>query len=182
MKNRIGYSTWNKIHMNGITKAFEDCFQECNFILNENGRYTLKKKHKYYGQVQLVMAILNLSKCYRDLELAQEITTKDNGSDRPKEKDKLKKKQPVDVSKLNKNVKQGESSATYSNLSLTNGFTAGTVMNDKDVTVKTAVIEKVEEELAEILQLMPQANGIAGGDAGKKKKKKKNDLNIGQKL
>ncbi|VEN59319.1 unnamed protein product [Callosobruchus maculatus] len=55
-------------------------------------------------------------------------------------------------------------------------------MNDKDVTVKTAVIEKVEEELAEILQLMPQANGIAGGDAGKKKKKKKNDLNIGQKL
>ncbi|VEN64614.1 unnamed protein product [Callosobruchus maculatus] len=48
----------------GTTKAFEDSFQECNFILNENGRYTLKKNHKYYGQVQLVMAILNLSKCY----------------------------------------------------------------------------------------------------------------------
>ncbi|VEN34179.1 unnamed protein product, partial [Callosobruchus maculatus] len=27
-------------------------------------RYTLKKKHKYYGQVQLGMAVLNLSKCY----------------------------------------------------------------------------------------------------------------------
>nr|CAI5843225.1 unnamed protein product [Callosobruchus analis] len=44
--------------------TIKDCLQECNFILKENGRYTLKKKHKYYGQVQLGMGILNLNKCY----------------------------------------------------------------------------------------------------------------------
>ncbi|VEN61948.1 unnamed protein product [Callosobruchus maculatus] len=48
----------------GITKAIEDCFQERNFIFNENGRYTSKKKHRYHGQVQLGMTILNLTKCY----------------------------------------------------------------------------------------------------------------------
>nr|CAI5841999.1 unnamed protein product [Callosobruchus analis] len=48
----------------GITMTIKDCLQECNFISKENGRYTLKKKHKYYGQVQLGMGILNLNKCY----------------------------------------------------------------------------------------------------------------------
>nr|CAH7768422.1 unnamed protein product [Callosobruchus chinensis] len=117
-----------------------------------------------------------------DLELVQETATKDNRSEKSKEKDKPKKKQQADVSKPTKNVKQGGSGGTYSNPSLTNGFATGSVANGKEVTVKTAVIEKVEEELAQILQLMPQTNGIATGDPGKKKKKKKNDLNIGQKL
>nr|CAH7764673.1 unnamed protein product [Callosobruchus chinensis] len=117
-----------------------------------------------------------------DLEAVQETATKDNRSEKPKEKDKPKKKQQADVSKPTKNVKQGGSGGTYSNPSLTNGFATGSVANGKEVTVKTAVIEKVEEELAQILQLMPQTNGIATGDPGKKKKKKKNDLNIGQKL
>nr|CAI5825151.1 unnamed protein product [Callosobruchus analis] len=31
----------------GITMTIEDCLQQCNFISKENGRYTLKKKHKY---------------------------------------------------------------------------------------------------------------------------------------
>nr|CAI5843226.1 unnamed protein product [Callosobruchus analis] len=54
------------LNPNGQKSMFEffNCLQECNFILKENGRYTLKKKHKYYGQVQLGMGILNLNKCY----------------------------------------------------------------------------------------------------------------------
>lgn len=39
----------------------------CSFILNSNGHYSLKKKHKYYGQVQMGMSMLNLNKCYLSL-------------------------------------------------------------------------------------------------------------------
>ncbi|XP_050316180.1 uncharacterized protein LOC126750576 [Anthonomus grandis grandis] len=47
----------------GITMSIEDSLQSYNFILKANGKYMLKAKHKYYGQVQLGMTILNLQKC-----------------------------------------------------------------------------------------------------------------------
>lgn len=34
------------------------------FLEKHGGRYQLKKKHKYYGQIQLGLAILNLPICY----------------------------------------------------------------------------------------------------------------------
>lgn len=38
----------------------KEVIKTCNFVKCENDMYTLKTKHKYYGQVQLGMAMLNL--------------------------------------------------------------------------------------------------------------------------
>lgn len=34
------------------------------YIILKNGTYELKKKHQYYGQIQLGMAILNVNICH----------------------------------------------------------------------------------------------------------------------
>lgn len=44
--------------------SIEECLGSSTFIINSNGKYTLKKKHQYYGQIQLGMSILNLEKCF----------------------------------------------------------------------------------------------------------------------
>nr|CAI5842319.1 unnamed protein product [Callosobruchus analis] len=48
----------------GKTKTITEALKSSKYILEENGEYKLKKKHKYYGQVQMGMAVLNLSKTY----------------------------------------------------------------------------------------------------------------------
>ncbi|XP_030758002.1 uncharacterized protein LOC115883733 [Sitophilus oryzae] len=48
----------------GATMSIEECLGSSTFIINSNGKYTLKKKHQYYGQIQLGMSILNLEKCF----------------------------------------------------------------------------------------------------------------------
>lgn len=37
---------------------------EAKFIKKVCDKYVLTEKHKYYGQIQLGMALLNLEKCY----------------------------------------------------------------------------------------------------------------------
>ncbi|XP_030749252.1 uncharacterized protein LOC115877238 [Sitophilus oryzae] len=48
----------------GSSTSIEDAIQSCSYITKENGVYRLKKNHKYYGQVQFGMAILNVPKSY----------------------------------------------------------------------------------------------------------------------
>lgn len=36
----------------------------CTFVTEENGHLQIKKKHKYYGQIQMGMGMLNLDLCY----------------------------------------------------------------------------------------------------------------------
>ncbi|XP_044754717.1 uncharacterized protein LOC123313774 [Coccinella septempunctata] len=45
-------------------KNTSDVVQCCRYILEENGVHVLKKRHKYFAQVQLGMAILNLKICH----------------------------------------------------------------------------------------------------------------------
>lgn len=59
------YSAYQmSLSFSGATATIEDAIHTCSFLLNDNGLYSLKKKHKYYGQVQLGMAMLNLEKCF----------------------------------------------------------------------------------------------------------------------
>lgn len=48
----------------GATSTIEDALSSCNYLCEGNGGLQLKKKHKYYGQINLGMSILNLPKCY----------------------------------------------------------------------------------------------------------------------
>lgn len=41
----------------------ETLLEKCSYLVKSKHGLTLKKRHKYYGQVQLGMAILNLEKC-----------------------------------------------------------------------------------------------------------------------
>lgn len=41
-----------------------DALQTVSYLKRNNGEYLLKSKHKYYGQIQLGLSILNLTKCY----------------------------------------------------------------------------------------------------------------------
>lgn len=47
----------------GKTCSVKEVLTECDFIVCENGTFTLKRNHRYYGQIQLGMAILNLPLC-----------------------------------------------------------------------------------------------------------------------
>ena len=44
----------------GKSKTIQKCLASCTYLENSN---TLKKRHPYYGQVQLGMLLLNLKKC-----------------------------------------------------------------------------------------------------------------------
>ncbi|KAK9720499.1 YqaJ-like viral recombinase domain [Popillia japonica] len=44
----------------GKTKTIIEAIKEVNYLLEENEQYKLKKQHKYYGQLQMGMAVLNL--------------------------------------------------------------------------------------------------------------------------
>lgn len=48
----------------GKIKTICEAIKNAKYVNFENGKYQLKKKHKYYGQVQMGMAVLNLSKTY----------------------------------------------------------------------------------------------------------------------
>ncbi|XP_044751737.1 uncharacterized protein LOC123311731 [Coccinella septempunctata] len=48
----------------GASSSIEDILNQCKFISREEGQYALKKRHKYYGQIQMGMAVLNLEKCF----------------------------------------------------------------------------------------------------------------------
>ncbi|XP_067138743.1 uncharacterized protein [Centruroides vittatus] len=48
----------------GAEKSAEEMVQFLKYIVHDgHGNYSLKKNHKYYGQVQLGLAILNLNSC-----------------------------------------------------------------------------------------------------------------------
>lgn len=57
MKTYFFNQTVNVYFILGLTMFIEDFLQSCNFMLKANGKYTLKKKHMYYGQVQLGMSL-----------------------------------------------------------------------------------------------------------------------------
>lgn len=46
----------------GATKTIAEAVKTAKYLIQENGKYKLKKNHQYYGQVQMGMAILNLQK------------------------------------------------------------------------------------------------------------------------
>lgn len=49
----------------GATSTIEDCLNNCKFITkNQDATYDLKIRHKYYGQIQMGLATLNLKYCY----------------------------------------------------------------------------------------------------------------------
>lgn len=48
----------------GKVKSISEVIESVNYIKRENGQYNLKKQHKYYGQIQMGMAVLNLPKTY----------------------------------------------------------------------------------------------------------------------
>lgn len=58
------YSNKHLFFVLGKTKTILEAFKSAKYVVEENGQYHLKKKHKYYGQVQMGMAVLNLPKTY----------------------------------------------------------------------------------------------------------------------
>ncbi|KAJ8914902.1 hypothetical protein NQ315_016056, partial [Exocentrus adspersus] len=48
----------------GASLTIESALQSCSFVVKENGKYFLKQKHKYFGQIQLGLSMLNLKVCY----------------------------------------------------------------------------------------------------------------------
>ncbi|KAJ8957217.1 hypothetical protein NQ318_007779, partial [Aromia moschata] len=48
----------------GATETIMESVISAKFIEKENGQFKLKKRHKYYGQIQMGMALLNLSRAY----------------------------------------------------------------------------------------------------------------------
>lgn len=41
----------------------KNLLSECKYLVNTGDSFNLKKRHSYYGQIQLGMAILNLKSC-----------------------------------------------------------------------------------------------------------------------
>lgn len=52
-----------KCPANGKTHSIAETLGGCNSLMKHNEEWLLKKKHCYYGQVQLCMSILNASHC-----------------------------------------------------------------------------------------------------------------------
>lgn len=48
----------------GSTEAVGEVLKKLKYLLFDGNVYCLKKKHMYYAQVQLGMALLNLQTCY----------------------------------------------------------------------------------------------------------------------
>ncbi|XP_072400302.1 uncharacterized protein [Diabrotica undecimpunctata] len=46
----------------GKTKTILEAIKNSRYIVQIDGKYTIKKNHKYYGQIQMGMAVLNLLK------------------------------------------------------------------------------------------------------------------------
>ncbi|KAK4882490.1 hypothetical protein RN001_005809 [Aquatica leii] len=52
-----------KCPFEGATQSIGSVIQNLLYLIFEDGIYCLKQNHKYYGQVQIGMAILNVDKC-----------------------------------------------------------------------------------------------------------------------
>lgn len=50
--------------ISGATSTIEECIKNCKFISKNENAYCLKTKHKYYGQIQMGLSILNLKYCF----------------------------------------------------------------------------------------------------------------------
>ncbi|KAH1000571.1 hypothetical protein HUJ04_012880 [Dendroctonus ponderosae] len=61
-KSAIWYEE-RQLRLTGIEKDAISFVETCSFLELSDTRMTIKKKHQYYGQVQLGMAILNLEIC-----------------------------------------------------------------------------------------------------------------------
>lgn len=48
----------------GASSTINEAIKSSNFVQEVNGKFQLKKRHKYYGQINLGMSILNVDHCY----------------------------------------------------------------------------------------------------------------------
>ncbi|KAK5648203.1 hypothetical protein RI129_003095 [Pyrocoelia pectoralis] len=48
----------------GASKSIDEVLPTLSYLVKQGKQYFLRKKHKYYGQIQLGMSMLNLELCY----------------------------------------------------------------------------------------------------------------------
>lgn len=59
-----GNLQYRNFNFSGATSNIHEVLQNTKFIEKRGNEYFLKERHKYYGQIQLGMALLNVPTCY----------------------------------------------------------------------------------------------------------------------